>query len=191
MRMCILSQEGWRLFLPFCDQKGGAMLKRFVGLGGIALVLSGCSDLEQTFGETPEPIDAPVEIAQTTAVSSVTPPPVIQNTGAPRAPEVLDIATTEERTEATTITAVSNEKNLGIAIAALGNPAETGFWVKSDLVASPTKGRITDLASGKKVNVDLFPAETAQSGTQISLSAMRALDVSFIDLPEVQITQVN
>ena len=167
------------------------MLNRFIGLGGIALVLSGCSDLEQAFGVTPEPTTAPVEVVQNTTVSQVAPPAVIQNTGAPRKPEALDIATTEERSEATTIKAVSNEKSLGIAIAALGNPAETGFWVKSDLVKSPTKGRITDLASGKKVNVDLFPAETAQSGTQISLSAMRALDVSLIDLPEVQITQVN
>ena len=100
------------------------------------------------------------------------------------------MATAKERQDAITIVPVSAEKTLGTAIASLGNPAESGFWVKSDLVAHPSKGRITDLATGTQVNVDLFPAESTQSGTQLSLSAMRALGVSLIDLPEVQLVQL-
>ena len=171
------------------------MFKKWLGIVGGLSLLAGCADLEQAFGgpqtvSTPTlgaTVESSVDNAPMTAVS---PPKVIKNTGAPKKTEALDVATAEERKEAVTIEPVSSEKKLGIAIASLGNPAETGFWVKSDLVSKPTKGRITDLSSGTQVNVDLFPAETAQSGTQLSLSAMRALGVSLIDLPEVQLVQL-
>lgn len=166
-------------------------MKNFIGVTGVFVLLAGCSDLEQALGIPPhaeEPVVETVDVAAVTV--PVAPPKVIKNTGAPKKAEALDIATAEQREEATTIKPVAKEKKLGIAIASLGNPAETGFWVKSDLVSAPTKGRITDLATGEQVNVDLFPAETAQSGTQLSLSAMRALGVSLIDLPEIQIVQL-
>lgn len=167
------------------------MYKKCLGIVGCLSLLAGCADLEQTLrgGETlSSPIrDVTVEPAPMTAVA---PPKIIKNTGAPKKPETLDVATAKERQDAITIVPVSAEKKLGTAIASLGNPAETGFWVKSDLVAQPSKGRITDLATGTQVNVDLFPAESTQSGTQLSLSAMRALGVSLIDLPEVQLVQL-
>lgn len=171
------------------------MFKKCLCIVGGLSILSGCTDLEQALGVPQTVATSSSEVSVETGVdtapmTAISPPKVIKNTGSPKKPEALDVATAEERKDAITIEPVSSEKKLGIAIASLGNPAETGFWVKSDLVSKPTKGRITDLATGTQVNVDLFPAESAQSGTQLSLSAMRALGVSLIDLPEVQLVQL-
>lgn len=72
---------------------------------------------------------------------------------------------------------------LGGVTVALGSPAETGFWLKSSLVAAPTKGRAV-LANGAGVNVDLLPS-TAPA--QMSLSAYRTLGLGLTDLPQVQV----
>ena len=75
---------------------------------------------------------------------------------------------------------------LGVTVAALGNPAQTGFWLKTALVDVKTKGRISSAATGTTVNLTLIPLEAA-SGSQLSLSAMRILDVPLTALVEVRV----
>lgn len=72
---------------------------------------------------------------------------------------------------------------LGTVAVGLGSPAETGLWLKSNLVSAPAKGRAV-LANGKGVNVDLLPSA---GGATLSLSAYRALGLGLTDLPQVQV----
>ena len=72
---------------------------------------------------------------------------------------------------------------LGIVTVALGSPAQQGLWLKSNLVAAPSKGRAV-LANGSGVNVDLRPAG---GGATLSFSAYRALGLGLTDLPQVQV----
>ena len=114
---------------------------------------------------------------------------VLTETGAPKAPALLDVATTEEREAALTPKPIAQEQALGEIIVSLGNPAEIGFWLKTSLIDSQSTGRVRHTASGKSVNVTLFPLEGQGSGSQISLSAMRTLDLPLTSLSLVTVFQ--
>ncbi|MGB1426036.1 MAG: hypothetical protein ACPG6T_06075, partial [Paracoccaceae bacterium] len=75
-------------------------------------------------------------------------------------------------------------------VAALGNPTQTGFWLKTALVDIETKGSIRNAATGAAVNLTLLPLEAA-SGSQLSLSAMRMLDVPLTALVEVRVYKLG
>ena len=113
----------------------------------------------------------------------------LTGTGAPTAPALLDVATTEEREVAITPKSSAQEKALGEIIVSLGNPADIGFWLKTSLIINQSTGRVMHTASGKSVNVTLFPLEQQGSGSQISLSAMRALDLPLTSLSSVTVFQ--
>ena len=115
--------------------------------------------------------------------------PVLSGTGAPKAPAALDVATREEREAAVAQTSVAETQALGETIVSLGNPAETGFWVKTPLLATKSSGRVTHKETGKSVNVTLLPLDGQGSGSQISLSAMRALGLPLTSLTSVVIFQ--
>ncbi|MCE6953405.1 hypothetical protein LAZ40_15280 [Cereibacter sphaeroides] len=72
---------------------------------------------------------------------------------------------------------------LGRVTAALGAPAEPGFWLRSSLVRSEQPGRV-EAAGGRSVAVTLKPGEGA---AQLSLPAFRALGFALTDLPEVTV----
>ena len=112
---------------------------------------------------------------------------VLTGTGAPKAPALLDVTTTEEREAAITPKSIAQEQALGEVIVSLGNPAEIGFWLKTSLISNQSTGRVKHSASGKSVNVTLFPLKGQGSGSQISLSAMRALDIPLTSLSLVKI----
>lgn len=114
---------------------------------------------------------------------------VLTGTGAPKAPALLDVATTEEREAAITLKSNAQEKALGEIIVSLGNPADIGFWLKTSLISKQSTGRVRHIASGKSVNVTLFPLDGQASGSQISLSAMRALDLPLTSLSSVTVFQ--
>ena len=114
---------------------------------------------------------------------------VLTETGAPKAPALLDVATIEEREAALTPKPIAQEQALGEIIVSLGNPAEIGFWLKTSLIGNQSTGRVRHTASGKSVNVTLFPLEGQGSGSQISLSAMRALDLPLTSLSLVTVFQ--
>jgi len=73
-----------------------------------------------------------------------------------------------------------------VTVATLGNPAQTGFWIKTSLVDEQTKGQIASAANGAKVSLTLIPLEAA-GGSQLSLSAMRMLQVPLTSLVEVKV----
>ncbi len=114
---------------------------------------------------------------------------VFKGTGAFKGPAEMDVATIKEREAAIAQKPVSEAKTLGETIVSLGNPAETGFWVKTSLISNKSTGLVTDIASGKSVNVTLLPLEGLGSGSQISLSAMRALGLPLTSLASVIVFQ--
>ena len=111
----------------------------------------------------------------------------LSGTGTPKPPSALDVATSQERLAASQQVKLTSSKYLGSTIASLGNPAETGFWLKTSLVEKTQPGRIVSRETGKSVNVTLMPLETQGSGSQVSLSAMRLMGVSLIALPEINV----
>jgi hypothetical protein len=111
----------------------------------------------------------------------------LSGTGTPKPPSALDVATSQERLAASQRVKLTSSKYLGSTIASLGNPAETGFWLKTPLVEKTQPGRIVSRETGKSVNVTLMPLETQGSGSQVSLSAMRLMGVSLIALPEINV----
>ena len=114
---------------------------------------------------------------------------VLTGTGTPKAPAVLDVATTQEREAAIAPKPVSKVQVLGETVVSLGNPAETGFWVRTSLISNQSTGLVVDNASGKYVNVTLLPLEGLGSGSQISLSAMRALGLPLTSLASIMVFQ--
>ena len=114
---------------------------------------------------------------------------VFTGTDAVKAPVALDVATTEEREAAIAPKPIDTAQALGETIVSLGDPAETGFWLKTSLIRNERRGRVTDIASGKSVNVSLLPLEGQGSGSQISLSAMRALGLPLTSLSSVMVFQ--
>ena len=153
-------------------------MKRYFAIPILSLmVLGGCVTPPKTVTQ-PVPQTEPVE---TVAVK----PAVIKNTGAPIRAEKLDVASKEERTEAVKAVPKSELKSLGGAIASLGNPAETGFWVKTNLVTSQQEGQVKYAGTGKSVNVTLIPHDG--DGAEVSLSTMRTLEAPLTGLLTLEI----
>ena len=111
----------------------------------------------------------------------------LSGTAVPKPAGALDVATPQERSAAMQQVTLTLSKSLGSTIASLGNPAETGFWLKTPLVDKTQPGRIVFKETEKSVNVTLIPLETQSSGSQVSLSAMRLLGVSLASLPEIEV----
>jgi hypothetical protein len=77
---------------------------------------------------------------------------------------------------------------LGTTVASLGDTSEEGFWLKTALVSAPTPGRVVNVASGRSVQVELRPLDgPAGGGSQISMNAMRLLDIPITSLAEVEV----
>ena len=137
--------------------------------------MAGCAEVQ-----TPAP-PAPAAAKQPTALT-----PEILGTGTPTPANQLDIATDSERAAAADNAQKSAGTLLGVTVAALGNPAQTGFWLKTALVDVETQGTICNAATNAVVNLTLLPLEAA-SGSQLSLSAMRMLNVPLTALLEVRV----
>lgn len=128
------------------------------------------------------PTGLPTAPAQTEPVpSAVAPPAPLAAVG--QTAVALDTASNAERAAALSAPPPAGERELGRVTVGLGNPAETGFWLRSALVTSPGKGRVVT-ADGQSIAVDLLPGA---SGAQLSLSAFRALGLSLTGLPEVTV----
>lgn len=146
--------------------------------GFVALMaVAGCAQLG--IGKAPDP--APVIAAPEPVAVAPIPKPEAKTAAA------LDTTTAEQRAAAAVKPAASAEIRLGTTIASLGDPTDPGFWIKTPLVNAPAKGRI-EAASGKSVQVDLIPLDgDAGAGSQVSLPALRLLDVPLTDLPELSV----
>lgn len=146
------------------------MIRMYLTPALIALSLSGCGMMER-LTKAPAPAVAPVPDAV-----------VLPAMGAGQSAAALD-QTTDAEKAAAAAKADGVERSLGTVVVGLGSPAEQGFWIKSQLIAIPGKGRVV-LKTGGSVNVDLLPGT---GGALLSLAAFRALGLGLTDLPEVTI----
>jgi hypothetical protein len=102
-----------------------------------------------------------------------------------RSAEEFDTTTPEQRAAAAEAPPAASETRLGTTIASLGDPTDPGFWVKTPLVAAPARGR-AEAGNGRSVQVELIPSGgDAGAGSQISLPALRLLELPLTDLPEL------
>lgn len=152
------------------------------------LALSACSTATSLIpnpfpkeDRTPVP-DSAADVTAAPLEADVTTPPGGGGTTA----EALDTASAEEVAEATNVSAPATGL-LGETIAALGDPTKPGFWLMTPLVDSEGPGRV-EREGGAVVQVTLIPLEgEAGAGSQISLSAMRALGLDLTDLVPLKV----
>lgn len=166
----------------------------------VSLTLTGCAQLgmgsvgnadttaaaAQAGASLPSATDADVAAIPADATLTAAPkPPVTAKTQ-----EALDTTTKAQRKEAAAPAApAATVKSLGVTIVSLGSPTEPGFWLKTPLVKSETKGRVTNKSNGKSSAVTLIPIDgPATGGSRLSLPAMRLIEASLTDLTEVEVT---
>lgn len=136
----------------------------------------------------------PVSSAVPASAAAAPPPETLDPTPPPPPPpaartvEEFDTTSAEDRAAAVTVVADAVERSLGTTNVSLGPPAEPGIWLKTGLVSVLTPGRVEYLANGKSVNLELRPSGgNASSGSQISLAAMRLLDIPLTALADVRV----
>ncbi len=158
----------------------------------LCLILAACGgEFKNPFdqSETPEPIiveDAPLDATDGAIEAPSTDAATIEvgTTGGTDA-AALDTATEAEK-EAVTNVPAPVSGFLGETVAALGDPTKPGFWLKTPLVTEEQEGRI-ERVGGAVAQVTLIPLEGGAGGSQISLSAMRALDIGLTDLATLKV----
>lgn len=135
---------------------------------GLALALGGCAKVAQVFGRTPAP-EAP-------------------RAEAPRTAETLDTTTAAEKQAAVTAARTGEARDLGVTVASLGTPTEPGLWLKTPLVDTAARGRVSYAATGKSVAVDLLPLDAPPgAGSRLSLAAFRVIKAPLTALPELRV----
>ena len=130
--------------------------------------LSGCALLNR-----------PAAVPPTAIVAAPVAPPV---TPLARSAAALDTSTDAQRSAALQAGPGAGQ-DLGRVTVTLGNPTEQGFWLRSALVTTPAKGRVTT-DQGASVSVDLLPGT---AGAQLSLAAFRTLGLPLTGLPSVTV----
>lgn len=104
-----------------------------------------------------------------------------------RTAEAFDTTTAAQRAAAVQAAPTAGAV-LGQTVASLGNPAEPGFWLRTGLVQTVTPGRVS-AGSGAGVAVELRPSgNPAGGGSQLSLAAFRALNLSLTDLHRLEVS---
>ncbi len=179
----------------------------------VALVLAGCTfRLPFRRARVEAPVEAPVAAPLVTACDSAkTACPVVQtpdeNTMRPRPrnpnevqvvkpdgkgfvkglpADAFDTSSAAQKRAALKVVDSAKERKLGNTIASLGAVGEPGFWLKTPLVSKPAKGRVVWADNGNSVSLTLLPKPgKATSGSQISLAAMRSLEIPLTALPDL------
>jgi hypothetical protein len=155
------------------------------------LCLAACTDPAwQLFppGAQPDVVDAAAVVPDTPVVTlDPTPPP--PPPPAARTVEEFDTTSAEDRAAAVAVVAEpAGEQSLGITNISLGPPAQPGIWLETGLVSELAPGRVENPASGKSVNLELRPSGgPATAGSQMSLAALRLLDVPLTALIDVEV----
>ena len=180
-------------------------LFRLSGALGLVALFAGCSALSGDRGIVSRPDAERLEAAQQgaaapagTAAGEVAPaaaPAAAVRASAPagrlggggHSAAQLDRTSAEERAAAAAAPAEpAGEQRIGTTIASLGDPTDSGFWLKTPLVSATAPGRIS--YQGKSANVELRPLSgPATGGSQISLPAMQLLGINLTDLPEIEV----
>ncbi len=139
-----------------------------------ALALSACDAVQNPLSQS-EPAPQP-------ATEAASP----DATGGASDAEALDETTVLQRQEATS-NATPASGLLGETVVALGDPIMPGFWLKTPLVTAQQDG-ILERAGGATVQVTLLPLGGAPSGgSEISLAAMRSLDIGLTELVTLKV----
>lgn len=145
-----------------------------------ALSLSACTqaDLNALF----PPVET-VEVAPVVLVPPPPPPPADARTA-----DEFDTTSAEERAAALATPASTGEQRLGTTLSTLGSPADPGIWIQTPLVSEVTLGRVEVTATGKSVSLELRPSGGEPgSGSEISLPAMRLLEVPLTAIQELTV----
>ncbi len=104
-----------------------------------------------------------------------------------RTADALDRTTEAERAAARAAAARPGGAALGETLAGLGAPGEGGFWLRTGLVREARQGRVV-APSGESVGLELRPSgREPGSGSEISLAALRALDLPLTQLATLQV----
>jgi hypothetical protein len=133
-------------------------------------------------------------VPQPATAPATTPPPTLDPTPPPPPPpeartvEDFDTTTAEDRAAAIAQPAAVTDLELGTTIVSLGPPADPGIWLETPLVAALTMGRVDYGPAGTSVALELRPSGGVPgSGSQISLAAMRLLEIPLTALAEVTV----
>lgn len=156
------------------------------------LVLAACGDPAWQLNPSS---GASVVEAAAAAANAAAPPPVetLDPTPPPPPPpsartvEQFDTTTAEERAAAVTVEAEpAGEQSLGSTNVSLGPPASPGIWLETGLVTELKEGRAE--YNGNTVNLELRPSGgPASAGSQMSLAAMRLLEIPLTALADVDV----
>ncbi len=156
-------------------------------LGLVGLTVSACAELGlEGFGEvTPAAAAAAAVPDEPVVTLDPTPPPRPPATA--RTADQFDTTTDADRTEALAAApAPAGEERLGTTLATLGSPADPGIWIETPYVTAVTPGRVEVAGTGKTINIELRPSGGAPgSGSQISLPAMRLLELPLTAIQEL------
>ena len=150
------------------------------------LCLAACTDPDwQLFPGAEGPVvDAAAAVPAETLDPTPPPPPP-----AARTVEEFDTTSDEDRAAAVAVSAPAETSSLlGTTNVSLGSPADPGIWLKTGLVSSLQEGRVVYPANGKAVTLELRPSGSDSSaGSQMSLAAMRLLDIPLTALADVEV----
>jgi|TARA_B110000908_G_scaffold165940_1_gene216201 hypothetical protein len=153
-------------------------MKHIVVMTVIGATLAGCANLNLgslTQGGTKVEVVAP-ELETPVAAGGTEQRPIARPTNTAGA-AVVETATTPAKASGP----------IGVTVASLGSPAETGLWLKTPLVKVQQEGRVA--YNGKTANVLLIPIEgQATAGSRMSLQAFQALGAPLTDLVEVNVS---
>lgn len=150
------------------------------------LFVPACAELESLLVPTSAPVAAMPETPP--VVETLDPTPAPPPPPQARTVEQFDTTSAEDRAEALAAPETAAETALGTTIASLGSPTIPGIWLETPLVDTLVMGRVAH--DGQSVNLELRPSGgPAGSGSQLSLAAMRLLDVPLTDLPEIEVFQ--
>ena len=148
-----------------------------------ALTLAACESMT-----VPATATAPAQTAATAAPPTLDPTPAPKPAAAARTVDQFDTTSAEDKAEALDVKADTPTATLGETEATLGSPADPGIWLKTPLVDTLTPGRVT--YKGKDANVELRPSGgAAGSGSEMSLAAMRLLDIPLTDIATVTVAK--
>jgi hypothetical protein len=161
---------------------------RLIALAAPLLLLCACDLPPQVPPGTgpagPDASGASAEPAPVSAAPVAPPPPPPQA----RTVEEFDTTSAAERAAAVAAPPPPSEVSLGRTIVSLGPPADPGIWIETPLVTSPRMGRVDYPDKGTSVALELRPSGgAAGSGSQISLAAMRLLEIPLTALAEVTV----
>ena len=137
----------------------------------VVLALSACGAVQNPFSQA-EPAAAPAPSA-----------PLDATDGALEAQEPSTVLQRQENTP----NATPASGLIGETVVALGDPVQPGFWLKTPLVTAEQNG-VLERAGGATVQVTLLPlGGPATGGSQISLAAMRSLNIGLTELVTLKV----